>query len=55
MADHKAVSSAWGRVAALIAAGAALPLISEMRIARPTQPVTDCWTGGRVPPVAQRY
>jgi hypothetical protein len=50
MADHKAVSSAWGRVAALIAAGAALPLISEMRIARPTQPVTDCWNGRPVAP-----
>ena len=44
MTDHKTVASAWRRVAALAAAGAAaLPFAVEMRIARPTQPVTGRW------------
>src|SRR6266498_2695638 len=51
MADRKIVSSAWGRVAALAAGGAALPLVIEMRIARPTQPLTDRW---KWRPVASR-
>ena len=50
MADRKIVSSAWARVAALAAGAAALPVASEMRIARPTQPVTDRWKWRPVAP-----
>jgi hypothetical protein len=39
MADRKTASSAWARVAALAAAGAAaLPVASEMRVARRPSP-----------------
>jgi hypothetical protein len=52
MADREATSGAWGRLTALAAAGAAaLPFALEMRLARPTQPLTDRW---RQLPVAPR-
>jgi hypothetical protein len=52
MSDREAVPGAWRRLAALAAAGAAaLPFAVEMRLARPTQPLTDRW---RHRPVAPR-
>jgi hypothetical protein len=52
MADRETVTGAWRRLAALAAAGAAaLPFAVEMRLARPTQPLTDRW---RQRPVAPR-
>src|SRR5215218_10324106 len=52
MADRETVPGAWPRLAALAAAGAAaLPFAAEMRLARPTQPLTDRW---RQRPVAPR-
>jgi glycosyl hydrolase family 42 (putative beta-galactosidase) len=50
MIDRKIVRGAWRRLAAL-AAGAAVPFAAEMRLARPTQPLTDRW---RQRPVAPR-
>jgi glycosyl hydrolase family 42 (putative beta-galactosidase) len=44
MTNRKAVLGAWRRVGALAAASAAaLPLVTELRVARPTQPLTDRW------------
>ncbi|MFL5803916.1 MAG: beta-galactosidase [Roseiflexaceae bacterium] len=50
MADCETVPGAWRRVAALAAAAAALPLAVELRVARPTQPVTDRWKWRPVAP-----
>jgi hypothetical protein len=51
MADRETVPGAWRRVAALAAAGAAaLPLAIELRVARPTQPLTDRWKWRPVAP-----
>jgi hypothetical protein len=50
MIDRKIVRGAWQRLAAL-AALAAMPFAVEVRLARPTQPLTDSW---RQRPVAPR-
>jgi hypothetical protein len=51
MADRETIPAAWRRLAALAAGLAALPFAVEMRLARPTQPLTDRW---RQRPVAPR-
>jgi len=52
MADRETVPGVWRRLAALAAASAAaLPFAVEMRLAHPTQPLTDRW---RERPVAPR-
>jgi hypothetical protein len=51
MPDRKSARRAWGRLAALAAAGAdAVASVGEMRLARPTQPLTDQWLHQPVAP-----